>query len=257
MRLNQKIAVVTGAGSGIGRATAIRLAREGACVGVLDIDLENANQTAAEIASMGAKAIAIQTDITKRDDVFAAAETIERLYGKIDIWVNCAGYSRIIPFLDCTEEIWDRTMNINLKGCFFGCQAAITHMNPAGGAIVNFSSESGKKGTNWYAAYCSSKFGVIGLTQSLSAEFAPHGIRVNTICPGVVITPMWDKQVADYAKKRNIQPEDVMPRFKNNIPLHRLCELEDVTNMVVFLVTEDSAYITGQALNLSGGSTMY
>ncbi len=257
MRLNQKIAVVTGAGSGIGRATAIRLAKEGAYVGALDIDLANAEQTAAEIVSMGGKATAIRTDITKRGEVFAAAETIDRIYGKIDVWVNCAGYSKIIPTMDCTEEIWDITMNINLKGCFFGCQAAIAHMNPKGGSIINFSSESGKKGTNCYAAYCSSKFGIIGLTQSLSAEFAPKGIRVNDICPGVVLTPMWDKQVEDYAKKRNIRPEEVMPRFISNIPLHRLCELEDVTNLVVFLATDDSAYITGQSLNLSGGSTMY
>lgn len=257
MLLNGKIAVVSGAGSGIGKATAIRLAKEGAKLGLLDINEENANDTVKEIQAFGGTSIAIKTDISLRDDVFKAAELVEQTYGKIDIWVNCAGYSKILPFLECTDEIWDRTMNINLKGCFLGCQAAITHMNPAGGAIVNFSSESGKKGTNCYAAYCASKFGVRGLTQSLSAEFAPRGIRVNAICPGVVLTPMWDKQVADYAKKRNIKPEEVMPRFKSNIPIHRLCELEDVTNLVLFLVTDQSAYITGQSLNLTGGNTMY
>ncbi len=257
MMLEKKIAAVTGAASGIGQAIAQRFGKEGACVALLDINYEQAEKTAEEIRAAGGKAMAIRTNITKRADVFAAAEKIEKEWGKLDIWVNCAGYSKILPFLDCTDEIWDKTMDINLRGCFLGCQAAITHMNPAGGAIVNFSSESGKKGTTWYAAYCASKFGIRGLTQSLSAEFAPKGIRVNAVCPGVVLTPMWDQQVVDYAKKRNLKPEEVMPRFRNNIPLHRLCELEDVTNLVMFLVTDQSAYITGQSLNITGGNTMY
>ena len=257
MILGNKVAVVTGAGSGIGQATAIRLAKEGAKVALLDINEAGLATTLNMIQDAGGVAMALPTDITKKDAVFAAAKAATDAWKCLDIWVNCAGYSRIVPFLEQTEEIWDTTMNVNLKGCFFGCQAAVTYMNPEGGAIVNFSSESGKKGTNWYAAYCASKFGVIGLTQSVSAEFAPKGIRCNSICPGVVITPMWDKQVADYAKKRNLKPEDVMPRFKNNIPQHRLCELEDVTNLVMFLVTPASSYITGQALNLCGGSTMY
>ena len=148
-------------------------------------------------------------------------------------------------------------MDINLRSCFLCCQAAVTYMDPAGGSIVNLSSESGKKGTLWYEAYCASKFGIIGFTQALASEYAAQGIRVNALCPGGVQTPMWDAQVADYAKKRGIKPEEVMPRFRKNIPMHRLCELEDVTNLVLFLVTAASAYITGQALNLSGGNTMY
>lgn len=257
MLLNQKNAVVTGGGSGIGQAVAIRLAKEGAAVGLLDINLEGAEKTAEQIRAIGGKAVVVRTDITSRQEVFSAADRLTEELGPLDIWINCAGYSKIIPFLNCTDEIWDRTMNINLKGCFLGCQAAITHMNPKGGVIVNFSSESGKKGTNCYAAYCASKFGIRGLTQSLSAEFAPKGIRVNAICPGVVLTPMWDQQVGDYAKKRGIKPEEVMPRFRNNIPLHRLCELEDVENLVLFLVSDQSTYITGQSLNITGGNTMY
>lgn len=256
MLLKQKIAAVTGAASGIGQAIAKRFADEGAQVALLDINFEQARKNAEEICATGGKAMAIMTDITQRSDVFAAAEKIEAEWGKLDIWINCAGYSKILPFLECTDEIWDKTMNINLRGCFLGCQAAITHMNPRGGAIVNFSSESGKKGTTWYAAYCASKFGIRGLTQSLSAEFAPHNIRVNAVCPGVVLTPMWDAQVIDYAKKRGLKPQEVMPRFRKNIPLRRLCELEDVTNLVIFLVTPQSAYITGQSLNITGGNTM-
>ena len=257
MILKNKVAVVTGAGSGIGQATAIRLAKEGAAVALLDINEANVLSTAEMIRAEGGQALPFVTDITQREAVFAAAEQTVQAYGPLDIWVNCAGYSKIIPFLEHTDEIWNRTMDINLRGCFLGCQAAVTHMNEKGGAIINFSSESGKKGTTWYAAYCASKFAVLGLTQSVAAEFASKGIRCNAICPGVVLTPMWDQQVADYAKKRNLKPEEVMPRFRNNIPLHRLCELKEVTDLVVFLVSDNSSYMTGQSINLTGGNTMY
>lgn len=257
MILENKVAVVTGAGSGIGRATAIRLAKEGAAVAILDIHEAHAVETAELIKAEGGRALPVAADITKREDVFAAAEKTVQVFSPLDIWVNCAGYSKIIPFLEHTDEIWNRTLDINLRGCFLGCQAAVTHMNEKGGAIINFSSESGKKGTTWYAAYCASKFAVLGLTQSVAAEFASKGIRCNAICPGVVLTPMWDQQVADYAKKRNLKPEEVMPRFRNNIPLHRLCELKEVTDLVVFLVSDNSSYMTGQSINLTGGNTMY
>lgn len=253
-----KVAVITGAGSGIGQAVARRLAKEGCNVALLYRDKNTAIETADEINANGGKAIAIKADVTCKEDIFNAAKTAAETFGKIDIWVNCAGYSKIIPFLEHTEEIWDRTIDINLRGMFFGCQAAVTYMlKNGGGSIINFSSQSGKKGTNSYAAYCSSKFGVIGLTQSVAAEFAGNNIRCNSICPSVVLTPMWDKQVADYATKKGIQPEEVMPRFISNTPLHRLCELDDVTNLVVFLASENSSYMTGQAFNLTGGACMY
>ncbi|MHC1693106.1 MAG: SDR family NAD(P)-dependent oxidoreductase [Sphaerochaetaceae bacterium] len=253
-----KTAVVTGAGSGIGRAVAIRLAHEGADVALLDMNLENAQATVSEIVAKGQKAIACKTDITGKDQVFAAAQAAVEAFGKIDLWVNCAGYSKIIPFLEHTEEIWDRTLDINLKGTFFCCQAAVTYMkHHGGGNIVNFSSQSGKKGTNSYAAYCASKFGMIGLTQSVATEFAADNIRCNSICPSVVRTPMWDKQLSDYATKKNIKDEEVMPRFVKNTPLGRLCDYEDVTNLVVFLLSDNSSYMTGQALNLTGGACMY
>ncbi len=252
-----KIAGVTGAGSGIGQAVALRLAKEGASVALLDINEKGLAETQAMIEEIGGRALPLVCDITSRANVFESVEKMHSTLGAIDLWVNCAGYSKIIPTLECPEEIWDRTLDINLKGMFLCCQAAISHFNPEGGAIVNFSSESGKKGTNCYAAYCASKFGVRGLTQALSSEFAPVGIRVNCVCPGVVITPMWDAQVADYAKKRNIKPEEVMPRFKNNIPLHRLCELDEVCDLVTFLLSDKSSYMTGQSINITGGNTMY
>lgn len=257
MELQGKTAIVTGGGRGIGKAVALRLALEGACVVVLDVDAAGAAQTAFEInAQLPGTAISAAVDVTDRASVFDAAQRCVSTFGSLDIWVNCAGYSRIIPFLEHTEEIWDRTMDINVKGTFLCCQAAVTHMQNNGGSIINFSSQSGKKGTNHYAAYCASKFAIRGLTQSVAAEFASANIRCNCICPGVVLTPMWDAQLDDYARKRHIKPEDVMPRFIHNTPLGRLCELEDITNLVVFLAGERSSYMTGQSLNLTGGGHM-
>lgn len=252
-----KTAVVTGAGSGIGRAVALRLASEGASVSLLDMNLEAAMETACEIEKMGSKAIAFRVDVSSKESVFSAAEETVKCFGSLDFWVNCAGYSKIIPFLEHTEEIWNKTLDINLKGTFLCCQAAVTYMKGHSGSIVNFSSQSGKKGTNCYAAYCASKFGIIGLTQSVAAEFAPENIRCNCICPSVVKTHMWDMQIADYAKKKGISVDEVMPRFVKNTPLGRLCEYEDVTNLVVFLLSDNSAYMTGQSLNLTGGACMY
>lgn len=257
MEFEGKAAVVTGAGRGIGKAVALRMAEEGAGVALLDMDGDAAAATADEICRNGGNAIAVPTDVTSKTQVFSAAKAAEDTFGAVDIWVNCAGYSRILPFLEHTEEIWDRTLDINLKGMFFCCQAAVTHMKGHGGSIINFSSQSGKKGTNHYAAYCASKFGVRGLTQSVAVEFAPDKIRCNAICPGVVFTPMWDAQLGDYAKKRHIRDDEVMSRFISNTPLGRLCEYEDVTDLVVFLAGKHSSYMTGQSFNLTGGSCMY
>lgn len=255
MDFKNKTAVVTGAGSGIGNAIAKRIAKEGANVALLDMNLEAANEAVQEIKAEGLKAEAFKVDITQKNQVFEAAKGASDSFGAIDYWVNCAGYSKIIPFLEHTEEIWDRTLDINLKGTFFCCQAAVTYMKEKG-SIVNFSSQSGKKGTNSYAAYCASKFGIIGLTQSVAAEFAPK-IRCNCICPSVVQTPMWDKQIADYAHKKGISVEEVMPRFVDNTPMKRLCSYEDAVNLVFFLLSDNSSYMTGQSLNLTGGACMY
>ena len=193
MKLVGKVAVVTGAGSGMRKATALRFAEEGANVVAFDLNEDAVKETVEEIKALGKKALAVKVNVSNKSSVFAGAKLAKETFGGIDIWVNAAGISKILPFLECTEEIWDLTLNVNLKGQFLCCQAAVTHMLAKGGAIVNFSSESGKKGTNNYQAYCASKFGVIGLTQSIAKEFARANIRCNDICSGVVRTPMWDK----------------------------------------------------------------
>lgn len=256
MDFENKTVVITGAASGIGMSLVRRFAEKGANVVMLDIHKEPLDTYANELCSAGYSILAVATDVTNKEMVFSAADQAVNTFEEINIWINCAGYSKILPFLDCSQEIWDRTMAINLTGTFFCCQAAVSKMKGKGGSIINFSSQSGKKGTNNYAAYCASKFGIRGLTQSVAAEFASEKIRCNAICPSVVLTPMWDSQLSDYAKKRNIADSDVMPRFIHNTPLGRLCEYDDIGNLVEFLASDLSSYMTGQSLNLTGGAYM-
>jgi NAD(P)-dependent dehydrogenase (short-subunit alcohol dehydrogenase family) len=258
MKLQDMVAVVTGGGSGIGAAICRAFAREGAVVAVGDINRQEARQVADEINASGGRAVAKVFDVSDRVAVERAADEVESEMGPLSIWVNNAGVSYIVPFLDCTENQWERTMQVNLTGAFVGCQAAISRMLPRRrGVVLNMSSQSGKAGNSHYAAYCASKFGIIGLTQSLAMEFADQGIRVNALCPGVVMTPLWESMVDDYARKRGMKPEEVRPYMESKIPIHRLCDSEDVARYSVFLASDDAAYITGQAVNISGGSVMY
>jgi len=256
MKMNGKRIVVTGAASGIGLALAKTFASEGAVVAMFDINGDEANSRATDICREGFSAKAYEVDITDRKSVEAATEQAVKDSGGPDVWINCAGISRIVPFLECTDEIWDTTISVNLRGTFLCCQSAVSQMLGRGGAIINIASQSGKRGNTHYQAYCASKFGIIGLTQSLALEFAQEGIRVNAICPGVVETPMWDQQIRDYAKKQGLSEDEVMPYFRGKIPMGRLCAYDDISKLALFLASDDSSYITGQSLNLSGGVIM-
>jgi len=258
MRLSGKIAVLTGGGSGIGAAICRAFAEEGAAVAITDIRLQAAQEIAAEIARCNGRVGTWAFDVSDRPAVEQAADQIEKQLGPVDVWVNNAGISRIVPFLECSEELWEQTLRINLKGAFIGCQAAIRRMLPRRqGVVLNMSSQSGKVGNSQYTAYCASKFGIIGLTQSLAVEFAGAGIRVNALCPGIVMTPLWDQMLGDYARKRNLKPEDVRPYLEKRIPMGRLCTPEDVARTAVFLASDESDYLTGEALNVSGGMVMH
>jgi NAD(P)-dependent dehydrogenase (short-subunit alcohol dehydrogenase family) len=257
MKLKDRTAVVTGGGGGIGAAICRAFADAGARVAVCDMRLDAAQKVADEIQAAGGCAHAWQLDVTSRSAVEAVSTTVANALGELRIWVNNAGVSHIVPFLDCSDDIWDQTLAVNLKGTFLGSQAALRRMVPAGqGVIINMSSQSGKVGNSQYGAYCASKFGIIGLTQSLAVEFASQGIRVNAICPGVVFTPLWDNMLDDYARKRNMSPDEVKGYLESKIPLGRLCTPQDVAQLAVFLASDDAAYMTGQAVNLAGGAVM-
>ena len=260
MRLTGKTTLITGAARGIGRGIAEAFAREGAAVAVCDIDGDGARRSESEIRDgFGVATCAVEVDVRDRLSVVGMVDVVMGHFGHIDVLVNNAGVSKIMPFLETEEASWDATVDTNLKGTFLCCQAVLPQMvERRGGKIINISSQSGKRGSSQYAAYCASKFGVIGLTQSLAQEFAGLGIAINAICPGVAFTELWRSpdMLDKYAQKRGIRPEEVESRFKSQIPLGRLCTPEDVAGVAVFLASEDSDYMTGQALNVTGGFEM-
>lgn len=256
-RMDNSVIVITGAGSGMGAAMAKNFAARGAGIAIFDLDETKGSAVANSITDANGKAVYKKVDVTNKQEVQRAADEAEQELGKITSWINSAGVSKMVPFLKSSEELWDLTINVNLKATFLCCQVAVEKMlEHGGGTILNMSSLSGKKASAWQTIYCASKFGVQGLTQSIAKEFADRNIRVNSICPGIVYTEMWEKLKYEYAQKKSIDPEEVMPYFKKNIPMHRLVDLQDVINAAVFLLTDNSGYLTGQSINLTGGEWM-
>jgi len=260
-RLENRVALITGGARGIGKGIAARFLTEGARVAIADLNGEGATTTAAELgaSSKGDCAIGVHVDVTAADSVRRAIEETRTRLGEVEILVNSAGFSKIARIEDTTDEIWDRTLAINLKGVFLMCREVVPAMKQSGwGRIINLSSQSGKKGNSSYTAYCASKFGVIGVTQALAQELAEDGVTVNAICPGVVFTEMWGpEQVADYARKRNMAPEDVKEYLTSKIPMKRAATVEDVAAVAAFLASDDAAYLTGQSYNVTGGTIMH
>ena len=256
-RMDGSVIVITGGGSGMGAAMAKDFAGRGAGIAILDLDEARGSAVANSIADANGKAVYKHVDVTDKQAVGRAVDEVEQELGAITSWINSAGVSKMVPFLKSSEELWDLTINVNLKATFLCCQVAIERMlKHGGGTILNMSSLSGKKASAWQTVYCASKFGVQGLTQSIAKEFADQNIRVNSICPGIVYTEMWEQLKYEYAQKKSIDPEEVMPYFKKNIPMHRLVDLQDVINAAVFLLTDNSGYLTGQSINLTGGEWM-
>lgn len=245
MRLIGKVAIITGAGQGIGRMIAMRLAAEGASVVIGDVNTETAWETAQEIETKGGNAVSIKLDVTKRNDVEEITRLALEKFGKIDILVNNAGIYPNSPIVDMKEEEWDLVMDINLKGTFLCSQAAARQMIIQGkGVIINIASVDAKTRTLKNAHYAASKAGVISFTRTLAGEVAEHHIRVNAVSPG------W---IANDPSKVNTQR---WQEAIKDIPVGRLGTPNDVAEAVLFLVSDAASYITGEVLDVNGGMVM-
>jgi NAD(P)-dependent dehydrogenase (short-subunit alcohol dehydrogenase family) len=258
MELEGQVAIITGAGRGIGRATALELGRMGAHIVIAEPDPANAERTAAEVRALGRRALVVLTDVTCRKDVNGMVAQTRAEFGRIDVLVNNAGIYRAAPTLEVTEEHWDAVMHINAKGVFFASQTVLpTMIEQKRGVIVNLASMAGKIGSRANLPYNASKAAVISMTKSLALAHAADGIRVNCVCPGFVETDMWAALVQQLGPLFQQSPEEFTHRSLRQIPLGRMERPEDVANVIGFLVSPRSAYMTGQAISVDGGLVMH
>jgi sorbitol-6-phosphate 2-dehydrogenase len=258
--LEDKIAIVTGGAQGLGEAICHRLAREGADIVVADLDLKGAERAAADlVAQAGCRAIAVGADVTDETQVEAMVQRTVQELGRLDILVSNAGILIAEAVDEFPAEKWRAVMNVNLFGYFLCAKHAARVMKEQrSGVIIQVNSKSGKKGSYKNSAYAASKFGGIGLTQSLALELAECGVRVNAVCPGNLLdSPLWvDSLYAQYARKWGITEAEVRQRYIDQVPMKRGCTYDDVTNVIVFLASDQSSYMTGQAINVTGGQEM-
>ena len=257
-RFQGKTVVITGGSRGIGAAIARRFAREGANV-LVSANEAAAATVAADIVAQGGKAAAFMADVAKKAEVVALYDEAERLYGSVDVSIQNAGVITIAKIEEMTEAEWDKVMDVNAKGVFLCCQEAIRRMRKhgRGGRLINTASGQARQGFIYTPHYAASKFGVVGVTQSLAKEVAQEKITVNAMCPGIIDTEMWayndqawGKLLGDY------KPGELMAEWVRNIPMGRAGTGEDVAGLVAFLASDDAAYITGQTINVDGGLIM-
>jgi D-sorbitol dehydrogenase (acceptor) len=256
--LEDKVAVVTGAGRGIGHAMALRLAQEGAHVVIADVELRLAEETAGHVVALGQKSLAVQVDVTRRADIDRLVQRSVDTLGGIDILMNNAGVLRIQEMLDITEADWDFVCNVNLKGAFFVMQAVARQMmqQGRGGKIVNTASISGKQPEPLYVHYGVSKAGVISMTKSAAVALGPHRINVNAVCPGPTVSNMSMSVMHARAERDNITVDEMVRRRAAMLPTGRWNQPPDVAALATFLASPDADNITGQAWTIDGGLIM-
>jgi NAD(P)-dependent dehydrogenase (short-subunit alcohol dehydrogenase family) len=251
MRLQDKVCVITGSGSGIGRAMALRFAREGSIVVVADQDGTAAEEVATLVRQAGCRAQAIEADITVPIEVQAMVRATVDTYGRLDVLINQAGVAQVGDVIDLEEDEWDRVIDVNLKGVFLGCKYALRAMVAQGsGVIINTASAAGLVGIPMQAAYCASKGGVISLTRSIALDYADRNIRVNCIALGPIETPWHTNMLEAPGDPANEYRWVVMSQ-----PLRRVGTPEEVAGAAVYLASDDAAYMTGSVLTLDGGMT--
>ena len=250
-RLKGKVAVITGGNSGIGQATALLFAKEGAKIVIAARDEISGQDTINRIRESGGQAIFVKTDVSNESDVKSLIAHAIVKYKKIDILFNNAGIELEKPVTETTSEEWDRVMDVNLKGVFLGCKYAIPYMiRQGGGSIISTASAAGIVGNPNLAAYCASKGGIVLLTKEMALDYAKNNIRVNCVCPGAIMTPMLQRFI-----EKSPEPEETKRAMAEAHPLGRLGKPEEVANAVLFLASEESSFVTGHALLVDGGLT--
>jgi NAD(P)-dependent dehydrogenase (short-subunit alcohol dehydrogenase family) len=254
MSFRGQVVAVTGGAGGIGRGILRHFSRQGARVVALDLDYEAALTAAEELGAEG-QALALGLDVADSESVQAAVDHLLDTWGQIDVWVNNAGIFGVAHIADAPDlDDWERMLAVNLTGMFLCCQAVARPMMARGsGSIINISSIAGRMAFPEEAGYCGTKAGVIGLTRSLAVELAPHGIRVNAICPGNILTPMLERLDERVCSAEGWEPGTFLKQVAKEIPLGYIAEPEDVAASVAFLASDDASYIVGQALTPDGG----
>jgi 3-oxoacyl-[acyl-carrier protein] reductase len=250
--LGGKVALITGAGQGIGRATAIWMASLGADILVADRDGPKAQAVAAEVAALGRRAIAVTVDVATSEGIATLHDAAEREFGRVDILVNSAGLIRPNPFGKVTEDDWDRTFVVNAKGLFFTMQA-IAPLIPDGGVIVNLGSTAGRGTATGSPPYAASKAAVINVTQTTARALAPRRIRVNAVCPGAVDTAFQ----SGLALEQGLETRETIRRWEASNPMGRAAQPEEIAAAIAYLASPAAALVSGQTLNVDGGSVIY